>query len=64
MPTENPRVTITMTEEQLNQINEFRYGNQMKNQTQAILSLISKGFEEIERQRFETSKENKKDEKA
>ena len=60
MPTENPRVTITMTEEQLHQINEFRYGNQMKNQTQAILSLISKGFEEIERQQSETSKENKK----
>ena len=60
MPTENPRVTITMSDEQLQQINNFRYENKMKNQTQAILSLISKGFQEIERQQSEKDGENKK----
>jgi hypothetical protein len=45
MPTEKPRVTITMTEEALNRINEFRFKFKYKNQTQAILSLIEKGFE-------------------
>lgn len=48
MPTEKPRVTITMTEEQLAQIENYRYGNKMKNQTQAILSLIEKGMDILE----------------
>lgn len=52
MPTENPRVTITMTEEQLNEIREYLYSHKMKNQTQAILSLISKGFDALN---FESS---------
>lgn len=44
MPTIKPRVTITMTEEQLNRIEDFRFSKRMKNQTQAILSLIEAGF--------------------
>lgn len=60
MPTENPRVTITMSDEQLKQINDFRYENKMKNQTQAILSLISKGFQEIERKQSGKEGENEK----
>lgn len=49
MPTERPRVTITVTEEQLKEIEEYRYGNKMKNQTQAILSLVRAGLDEIKR---------------
>lgn len=45
MPTEKPRITITMSNEQLGRIDEYRYSNKMKNQTQAILSLIEKGYE-------------------
>lgn len=60
MPTENPRITITMSEEQLKQINNYRFGNKMKNQTQAILSLISRGFEEIERQQSEKGNDIRK----
>lgn len=50
MPTEKPRVTITMSEEQLAQIEHYRYGNKMKNQTQAILSLIEKGMDLLQAQ--------------
>lgn len=47
MPTENPRVTITMSEEQLDEIRNYLHENKMKNQTQAILSLINKGFDAL-----------------
>ena len=53
MPTERPRVTITVTEEQLREIEEYRYGNKMKNQTQAILSLVRAGLDESERRENE-----------
>lgn len=56
MPTEKPRVTITMTEEQLAQIEGYRYGNKMKNQTQAILSLIEKGMDVLETEASESIK--------
>lgn len=49
MPTDKPRVTITMTEDQLVQIENYRFGHKFKNQTQAILSLIQKGFDELAR---------------
>lgn len=45
MPTQKPRITITMSEDQLSQIEEYRYEKRMKNQTQAILSLIEKGID-------------------
>lgn len=48
MPTEKPRITITMSEEQLGQIEDYKFGNKMKNQTQAILSLIEKGMESLD----------------
>lgn len=47
MPTEKPRVTITVTPEQLQEIENFRYDKKMKNQTQAILSLIRVGLDEL-----------------
>lgn len=48
MPTEKPRVTITMSREQLRQIDEYRLRGGLKNQTQAILSLIGQGFAALE----------------
>ncbi len=60
MPTDKPRITITMTEDELKQIEDYRYGNKMKNQTQAILSLIKRGFSEIERQQAEETDKIKK----
>lgn len=48
MPTDKPRVTITMPEDQLVKIQNFQHDNKMKNQTQAILHLIEIGFQELE----------------
>lgn len=50
MPTEKPRVTITMSAEELAQIQDFLYENRIKNQTQAILMLIRMGLEAIKDQ--------------
>lgn len=47
MPTIKPRVTITMTEEQLRKIEDLRFKKRFKNQTQAILALIDAGFESL-----------------
>lgn len=46
MPTEKPRVTFTISEEKLAQVDAYRFDGKFKNQTQAILSLIEKGLEE------------------
>lgn len=47
MPTKKPRITITMSEEQLKNIEKYQHTNKIKNQTQAILSLINAGFKEL-----------------
>lgn len=48
MPTEKPRVTITMSNDQFESIDNYRYAHKMKNQTQAILSLIENGLSKLE----------------
>ena len=60
MPTENPRITITMSVERLEEISSFRYKNKMKNQTQAILALINKGFEALKSQELPKITEKQK----
>lgn len=47
MPTEKPRFTITMDETLLKQIDEFKFANRYKNQTQAVLALIEKGMDAL-----------------
>lgn len=44
MPTLNPRITFTVSEETMKAIDEYRFSHRMRNQTQAILSLIDIGF--------------------
>lgn len=44
MPTEKPRVTFTVSQETLAEIDEYRFSTKSKNQTQAILSLIEVGL--------------------
>lgn len=44
MPTEKPRVTFTISQERLSEVEAYRFDNKFKNQTQAILSLIEKGL--------------------
>ena len=46
MPTQKPRVTFTISQDKLSKIDSYRSNNQLKNQTQAVLSLIEKGLED------------------
>lgn len=57
MPTEKPRYTITLDEEMLKAIDDFRFEHRFANRTQATLELIRIGMETLEKQRRES--ENK-----
>lgn len=48
MPTTKPRVTFTISPEKLSEVENFQFGNKIKNQTQAILTLIEKGLSDFE----------------
>lgn len=48
MPTDKPRVTITMNKDLLDRIEAYRFDTRQKNQTQAILSLLQHGLNYIE----------------
>ena len=47
MPTEKPRLTFTASEDLKDQINEYQFTQRIKNQSQAIISLINKGMDVI-----------------
>lgn len=47
MPTKKPRVTFTLDEKQLDRIDKYRFEYKLKNQTQAILSLIEHGLDAL-----------------
>lgn len=47
MPTDKPRVTFAIDKEKLSKLESYRYNNKIKNQTQAILSLIDKGLDAL-----------------
>lgn len=47
MPTLNPRITFTVSDETMKAIDEYRFSHRMRNQTQAILSLIDLGFQAL-----------------
>ena len=59
MPTEKPRYTITLTEEMLKKIDDFRFENRFPNRTQATLELIRIGIETIEKQQEKAKKAQK-----
>ena len=48
MPTMNPRITFTVSKETMKAIEEYRFSHRLKNQTQAILSLIDIGFKVLQ----------------
>lgn len=58
MPTEKPRYTITLDEEMLKKIDDFRFENRFANRTQATLELIRIGMEALEEQQ-KKAQENK-----
>ena len=53
MPTEKPRYTITLDEEMLKKIDDFRFENRYPNRTQATLALIRLGIEALEKEQEE-----------
>ena len=53
MSTEKPRYTITLDEEMLKKIDDFRFENRFPNRTQATLELIRIGMEALEKQQEE-----------
>lgn len=62
MPTEKPRYTITLDEEMLKKIDDFRFENRFPNRTQATLELIRMGMDALEKQQVE--KRSQKDTSA
>lgn len=49
MATDKPRFTITVPEEMLKQIDDFRFANRYATRTQATNELIRLGIEALER---------------
>ena len=47
MPTMNPRITFTVSDETMKSIDEYRFTHRMRNQTQAVLALIDLGFQAL-----------------
>ena len=47
MPTKKPRVTFALPEDTYQMVEQYRYDSRIKNQTQAILSLINAGLEDV-----------------
>ncbi len=56
MPTGKPRYTITLDEEMLKKIDDFRFENRFPNRTQATLELIRIGMETLEKKKQEREK--------
>lgn len=53
MPTEKPRFTITLDDDLLQKIDDFRFDNRYPNRTQATLELIRIGIRTLEQQKKE-----------
>ena len=47
MPTDKPRFTITLEQDLVTKIDNYKYSHRMKNQNQAVISLIEKGFDSL-----------------
>lgn len=56
MPTEKPRYTITVDEELLKEIDDFRFENRYPSRSAATIDLIKLGFEVIKKQRASEKK--------
>jgi len=58
MPTEKPRFTITVTDEMLKEIDDFRYDNRYPTRTQAVNELFRIGIETLKKQTKEEAEKN------
>ncbi|MCL2498211.1 MAG: ribbon-helix-helix domain-containing protein [Symbiobacteriaceae bacterium] len=59
MPTKNPRFTITVTEDMLKDIEDFRYENRYPTRTQAVNELFRMGIEALKKQQVKAEKNGK-----
>ena len=59
MATDKPRFTITVTEEMLKDIDDFRYENRYPTRTQAVNELFRIGIEQIKKEQAEKNKLHK-----
>lgn len=50
MATEKPRFSITVDEQLLKAIEDFRFGNRIAMRSEAIVQLIKKGLETLEQE--------------
>lgn len=48
MPTEKPRMSITVPQDLLDRIEDFRYENRISSQTKAIITLIGLGLDALD----------------
>lgn len=60
MATEKPRFTITMDEELLSDVDNFKFEHRIKNQSKAIVELVKMGMEALATQDAEASDALKK----
>ena len=54
MPTNKPRFTITVSEEMLKDIDDFRFESRYPTRTQAVNELFRLGLNELKRQQSES----------
>ncbi|HWQ76440.1 MAG TPA: ribbon-helix-helix domain-containing protein [Syntrophomonas sp.] len=59
MPTEKPRYTVTVDEETLQKIDDFRFENRYPSRSAATLELIRLGMEQLKREQEEQKTEHK-----
>lgn len=56
MPTDKPRITFALDQDMLDAIEDYKFRNRVKNQSQAIISLIEKGLNRIQGEPVENEK--------
>jgi len=59
MATEKPRFTITVDEDLLKRIDDYRFDNRISNRTQAVIQLIEQALDRIESSEQEAKQQNK-----
>lgn len=58
MPTEKPRYSLTVDEELLKEIDDYRFGNRIATRNQATLDLIRLGLKKLKEQQQSEKKES------
>lgn len=49
MATEKPRILVTVDEDLLQEIDDYRFGNRIKTQSEAVRQLLLKGLEKVKK---------------